>query len=418
MTSAVAAGHPGLTLRWRTLEWWGCGIALFLQTGAVFPLLVMGADGTLDDSARATLRLVALPAYLISLVLLARHPKSLLALLRNNLPLVFLLALPFLSVAWSVSPSVSLRRAVGLLLSMLLAYVLAMRFTPRQLMVLVALVLGICMALSLALMVMAPGLARMPQEADLRGVFLHKNVLGWYATLSALVSSLVAFDRTSTLRRWGLVLLIASIACLALSGSATALVSAISAASLVGFYVALARLRGLRRVLLVLVFLQLVVLLMISMRELLVPILEALGRDATLTGRVPLWALVDDRIANRPLLGYGYQAFWTPANSEAWRVWAAIGWMAPHSHNGIRETMLSLGAVGTVTLVIVVARGLRQGAMLHCRAPRDGWLWLNVMVGAFLGMNLTESLYLSQNDFLFIVFATALVSFSRHARAL
>ena len=35
-----------------------------------------------------------------------------------------------------------------------------------------------------------------------------------------------------------------------------------------------------------------------------------LGKDATLTGRTGIWSAVIDSIAKRPLLGYGYQAFW------------------------------------------------------------------------------------------------------------
>ena len=45
----------------------------------------------------------------------------------------------------------------------------------------------------------------------------------------------------------------------------------------------------------------------------------------------------------------------------------------------------------------------------------DGWLWLNVIVWVFLVMNLTESLFLVQNDFLFVLFATALLMFGLRA---
>ena len=93
-------------------------------------------------------------------------------------------------------------------------------------------------------------------------------------------------------------------------------------------------------------------------------------------------------------------------------IWSKIGWMAPHAHNGYRETLLNFGVMGALVMAFVVFRAIRQGATLHCRQPAAGWAWLNVLVGAFLIMNLTESLMLAQNSLLFTLFAAAIISFS------
>ena len=415
--SLAPAAPRGLALRWRTLEWWGCGGALMLQTGVLFPLLMAGDGEGLSDAAMARLRLLALPGYLVTLVLLAHRPGRSLLALRRTLLLSVLALLPFVSVLWSVSPSISLRRAVGLLLSLLLAYLIATRFTPRQLLVLVGAVLGACMALSLALVVVQPGLAWMPSGDGLRGAFLHKNVLGWYAALATFVGAVMASDRASGRRGLGLALFLASLACLIASQSATALLVALSAPGLAWFYAALARRRGLGRTLLVLVVVQLVALLLLSLHAFLGPLLEALDKDPTLTGRVPLWALVDAQIGHGLVLGFGYGAFWTPVNPEAWRIWGEIGWMAPHAHNGYRDTLLSFGIGGAAIFAVVLAGALWRGARLQIRAPGEGWLWLNVWFGMFLVMNLTESLFLVPNAFLFTLFAAAIVMVSIPARA-
>jgi uncharacterized protein involved in exopolysaccharide biosynthesis/Mrp family chromosome partitioning ATPase len=163
---------------------------------------------------------------------------------------------------------------------------------------------------------------------------------------------------------------------------------------------------------LVLVCLQLVALVLVGLSELLVPLLEALGKDATLTGRVPLWREVDHAIGRRLLFGYGYQAFWADSNLDGWRVRAAAGWPAPHAHNGFRDTLLSLGLLGFIPLIWTIARAVRQGATLLCDAPEEGWLWLNVLVIMFLVMNLTETILLTQNSLLFVLFATAVIMFA------
>ena len=155
----VRPSADGPALRWRTLEWWGAGVALFLQSGALFPLLLGDGAGGIDDGSRGKLRLLALPVYAISLGLLSRHPWQLVAAVRRNLPLLLLLVFPLLSVIWSIGPSSSLRRVIGLLGSALLAYLLAIRFTPHQLLILVTFVIGICMLVSVLMLGAAPHMA-------------------------------------------------------------------------------------------------------------------------------------------------------------------------------------------------------------------------------------------------------------------
>ncbi|OWV89887.1 exopolysaccharide biosynthesis protein [Rhizobium sp. R635] len=400
---------------WRTIECWGAGVSLFLQTGALFPLMLADADGALSDPAKAILRLLCLPVYAFAGLILIRNFPQFLIALRRSLPFPLLLALPFLSVLWSVGPSATLRRAIGLLFSVLLAYVLAIRFTPRQLLLLVFATVGTCIVMSVAILGASPSLARMPLDGALRGIFIHKNSLGWYASIMILVATAVLKDGTLGWRRTAITLLIAGGFCLVGSGSMTAIIATASAFCLIGFYSLLQRTSGMVRIVVILFFVQMSVGLLIVLHEFLVPFLEALGKDATLTGRVPLWELVDRQIADHLLLGFGYQAFWTDANPEAWIIWSKIQWQSPHSHNGYRDTILSFGISGLSLFALMLCRAVRQGAILHCRDTQYGWLWLNVFTIMVLVMNLTESLFLIPNDAIFILFATAIIMFSLYA---
>ncbi|MBX4862026.1 O-antigen ligase family protein [Rhizobium sophorae] len=402
----------GPALSWRAIECWGAGVCLFLQTGALFPLLLADADGALSDHARSILRLLCLPVYGFTLLMLVRHLPQFLTALKRNWLVPLMVAMPFVSVFWSVGPSTTFRRAIGLLFTVLLAYVLAIRFTPRQLLLLAFATFGTCIVLSLLIFVASPGLARMPLDSALRGVFIHKNSLGWYAGMMILVATAVLMDANRGLRRAALLLLIAGGICLVASGSMTAIIATVSAYCLIGFYSVLQRLRGISRIVFILFFVQMFVGILLLLHEFLVPFLEALGKDATLTGRVPLWELVDGQIADHLLLGFGYQAFWTEANPEAWIIWSKIQWMAPHAHNGFRDTMLSFGISGMTLFALMLLQALRQGAALQCGDPRYGWLWLNVFTVVILVMNLTETIFLIQNDAIFILFTTGIIMFS------
>jgi exopolysaccharide production protein ExoQ len=296
----------------------------------------------------------------------------------------------------------------------LLSYVLAIRFTPRQLLFLLFVTLGACIVLSVVLSVVSPSLASMP-DGTMRGIFIHKNVLGWYASLMILVASAVLIDGTLGLRRTAFILLAAGMVCLASSGSMTAIIATSVAYCLIGFYSLLQKSSSIGRVVIVLFFVQLSVAILISLHEFLVPALEALGKDATLTGRVPLWELVDREISDRWMFGYGYQAFWTTANPEATRMWLKIGWAAPHAHNGYRDILLSFGILGMIPFVLLLLHAIRQGATLHCHDSQYGWLWLNVFTIMILVMNLTESIFFAQNDTIFILFTAAIIMFSLYA---
>lgn len=402
-------------VRWRTVECWVIGGSLFFYTGGVLVLVFSGPDGNLTAVGQKAMQALVLPVYLMTLLVALRRRGQILAALRRNLPIALLLLLPFLSVLWSISPSITLRRALALVMSVLLSYLIAVRFTPRQFLVLVTAVLGACMMLSLLLAVAAPGLASMPaghEASGLRGIFNHKNVLGWNAAVAAIASAMLAADRGTGLRRPAIIVLLASIACLMLSRSVTSLVMAMSGGFFVAFYMALTRSRRMGRVVLILGTVQIVTVMALSINLLLGLLLEGTEKDVSLTGRVPLWALVDDAISRRFLLGYGYQAFWTQGSGDAWAIWTKVAWIAPHAHNGYRDTLLSLGIVGTALLLVVILRAIRNAAFLQCRFPGEGWLWPNVLICVFLSMNLTESVFLAQNSFLFIIFMAALIMVS------
>lgn len=388
--SSVRLGN--VSLAWRHLECWGIVIALYLQSGAT---------GTLES------RLFPLATLVIVAALFANNTGQLLLALRRRPLVTFLLALPFLSVAWSTSGSVSLRRAFALMLSFILAYVLAIRFTPRQLLLLAAAALFPALAASLVALVALPSIAIMP-DGSVNGLFSHKNLLGWHAAVALMVGAIMI--REAVVPRWiGFTLTATSLVCMLVSGSATALLSVLAALLLGLFYTGLKRLHGARRIALVLIVLQAATAAYFIGSEIVVPALEALGKDTTLTGRVPMWRLEDKAIMDRPLLGYGYQAFWSDGSGAAWRIRAEIAWDSPNAHNGYRETLLSFGLVGFLPFMFLLLRTLVRGASFHIAAPDESWLGINILIGMLLVMNITESIFYMPYSFMFTLFLAAVL---------
>lgn len=87
-------------------------------------------------------------------------------------------------------------------------------------------------------------------------------------------------------------------------------------------------------------------------------IIEALGRDPTLTNRTAVWeALL--RMQTNSLVGAGYESFWTTGRiSKLW----STGLGAIQSHNGYLDTFLNLGLIGVFLFLVLLMRLFRVAA--------------------------------------------------------
>ena len=402
----------------RRLEWITVTVGIFIHTGAVFPLLMQGADGILDDAERAKLRLLYLPIYALSFALLAARPGLLIKAGLRNIPMLLLLMLPVLSSLWSISPALSLRRSVALVLSMGVAFLLATRFTPRQQIIVIGTAIGAALVLSLGAGIAWPSLAFTPEDGTMRGVFFNKNVFGWMSVLLIIAGIAARHDVAASLRRAGTGMVVLGWTGCLLSTSMTSFFAGVAAVGFSQAVVMIARRRGIVRLVFQFGIILGLVLLCVLFILGFVPLLEALGRDVTFTGRTPLWGMLDTEIAQHPVLGQGYGAFWSPGNLTMWEIWETLGWEPPHAHNGYRDVLLGTGVVGLALFALVTLRAIHQTIALTVTAPREGWLWCIVLILSVLVMNLTESNMLMQNDIIWILFSTAVLTGSySHAEA-
>jgi exopolysaccharide production protein ExoQ len=87
------------------------------------------------------------------------------------------------------------------------------------------------------------------------------------------------------------------------------------------------------------------------------PIVEMLGKDATLTDRTAVWADVIGMV-NSPLFGTGFESFWLGPRLDA--LWAKWWWQPNQAHNGYIETYLNLGLIGLGLLGILLFSTFRK----------------------------------------------------------
>jgi O-antigen ligase len=146
-------------------------------------------------------------------------------------------------------------------------------------------------------------------------------------------------------------------------------------------------------------------------------VLEAAGRDASMTGRTGIWETVLSQ-PNDPILGTGYASFWLGERLE--RIWKKYpNTPLLQAHNGYLEMYINLGVVGLVLLGCVLWTGLRNARRRLTPTVATGNLDDSLFqtfgmayVLAYLIYNITEATFIGLN-FLFIVFLLLACEYKR-----
>lgn len=326
------------------------------------------------------LRTPAALAFLLFGVLVVAHRPvpATAALLRHW----YLLALPVFSAAsalWSRLPEESLRGGLQLGASFLIAIVVATRMPLRTFLRTLFACLGALVLLSLV-----AGETRADTQA-LLGLYGSKNAMAGAAALFGVIAFGLAISGSGdrAFRALAATGALAAPAAVLLAQSVSGL--AVLPLGIAAFMAAVGLYRmgpGTRIVVLsflVLLFVPAAVLATAEWDRLAFAVLEATGKDLTLTGRTDLWRAALVQIAERPLLGIGFGAFWTEGHAPAEALWAMFGIDSRSGfnfHNTYLSNAVEIGLLGAamqlalmlaamlLPLLVVIATGERLFALL------------------------------------------------------
>ncbi len=144
------------------------------------------------------------------------------------------------------------------------------------------------------------------------------------------------------------------------------------------------------------------------------PILNSMGKDLTLTGRIPLWIVLLDKVSDKPWLGYGYNGFWP---SEIDDVQSQLLWSAGHAHNGFLEVALGLGLLGLLLLIFNLLSNYLRAVKLVSLATTAEYLWPLQVMTIIIFVNFSiESTFLKPNIFWMLYVGTSLSLILQHDR--
>jgi exopolysaccharide production protein ExoQ len=304
----------------------------------------------------------------------------------------------------------------GLLLStVLLLYYIMSRYSLNQLLEMMLALSTVTMAASIVFALALPqyGLDRMGGHSNAwKGVFSAKNYLGNMA-LFFLTMAVSYRARNAFLRYVRVSQIILCLAAIAFSRAATAYL--LTAIYIIGL-LTLSTLHRFRKkdyfvlCLLLLITFSATVAVIVAWPDFLIGLL---GKDMTLTGRIGIWSAVLDSIAKRPLLGYGYQAFWLGMEGESYRVILTVSWMLAQAQNGFLDIMLENGVAGLSVVLLVFGFAFRDGVVCLLRSRDTTQLraveWYLIIVILTLVYNLDESFLFDPKHLGSIIFLLACI---------
>jgi len=282
----------------------------------------------------------------IIFLILARIEKFIHFSKRNAIIIAFLLV-PVFSIFWSIAPEVTARRGIALLGTSLFGMYLAFALSAERVIRILAVVYAITAVASLIVIVVLPtyGTHQYGEYVGLwRGLYAQKNEFG--GTMAMAVIVIFLCPKYTLHERF--LSRIAVLLCLFLMVMSESRAAWISFASVCVIALALryASGRGVKTGIQIGLLVMISIIVGAILVKNMVPLLELIGKDPTLSGRTDVWGLALDRAADRPVLGYGYRAYWIEGNKI--RLQPTEGWAdyINHGHNTYLDLFVELGMLG------------------------------------------------------------------------
>lgn len=272
--------------------------------------------------------------------------------------LLALVAWCMASVVWADDPGLTLKRVGILVFSLIGAAGLASRFSPRQLCILTIVVLASFCSIGLVAEFVHHTFRPWRSGYRFAGT-VHPNQQAVHCAILCLATACMGMDHTTPKRSRYVAGGILAAVLLLLTRSRTSTASLLTALAVV----LLPRLPWRYRLLTGVGFLWAFFMVLWLGTIVDVPVAKRLtnaalmgrgGSTATLQGRVPLWSTLDDYVWQRPLIGHGFDGFWTVAHIRA--VARYVDWAPSSAHSLYIETVLGIGLIGALLLVLTMAQ--------------------------------------------------------------
>ena len=316
---------------------------------------------------------------------------------------IFFFAWACLSVTWADDLLLTVKRVVILLLLFLASLAIARQFSAEEILEFAFFSSGSILILGF---VSTVSIGRFhPLEASYRfGGIMHPNDQAQCCSILLLSSLALAGTKKGRLLGYYLVTAVA-LSFLVLTKSRTAFASALLAWLVYGS-IRLSRMQITACLLLLICAAGLVYLfqgddLLSGMRTALF-----LGRmdesSGTLNSRLPLWQECAGYFWEAPVLGYGYNSFWTAHHYSS--IGASQEWGMGSAHNGYLDLALGVGSVGLISFVSILIVATRRAVIWAFSSRSAFYAFAAAFLVDFSLNNFLESIILFPNIIILLLY--------------
>jgi O-antigen ligase len=370
------------------------GLDIFLAFGTLFFLgLLTHLFSSNGSTGSGALKVLFLPLALffqlgaIAVLISKNYQQVTIKLLQRNVLLLISLFFIFTSVIWSIDKLETIRRSVALLGTTAFGVLLGITYSRLQLVCFFKNMFLFLVIISVFLAVVLPqyGTHEFGQFAGFwRGALSFKNQMGWAAAVF-LVLWLSGFSIKKCISPTFIIGLFLGLLLLIQTRSSTGLI-VLSVGGLILLTIYIIHKSDFFRPIIVLFFIILTVVAIGFYDVLFEMILNAVGKDASLTGRTSIWLALYASIENNLIIGVGYAAFWPNASAYFGGTWMAE---LNHAHNTYIELLVDLGIMGTILcLLFILVSGKKLYSDMMNKLPGANTvftLFIMILVVGFSG---------------------------------
>jgi exopolysaccharide production protein ExoQ len=319
-----------------------------------------------EGSASRRIALVSLAIFAI--VILIRYRSNVRLRIQDSLGWILLgfAALAFASPLWAEDRQLTLTRVAVFTILCLAAVAVVHRLSAREIILWAFFTSGSYLVIGVVAEALFGTFRPFASGYRFAGT-LHPNNEGINCALF-LLSGLAASDMEKNKKIIYRICALAGFAFLVLTASRTAFASALVALAVYAGTVCSKRTKIVMAYALSIVF----CVLLMGLGDAFLPDLKSavmLGRDdstvGSFNGRTGVWDEISHYVQRRPILGYGYGGFWTPAHIS--EISEGEKWGIPNSHSAYLDNLLMLGAVGLVGYILLLFTGIRSAFRFYSR---------------------------------------------------
>lgn len=330
---------------------------------------------------------------------------------RSNFFLLLFMFCVIASIGWSHDPMLSLKRFIAMLSVVFFAGFIAYNYPLEKITFMLGCAIGAAALIGLILAVVMPGVAFLSggiRDGAFKGIFAEKNA---GARLNA-IAILLLLPMIRQRNPWALFCAFCSLVAIFLAQSATGVVLIISGTISYWYFLTLIRLRINRSQLMFLGCTLLYLLVCLFLYSNFAVLLEMAGRDPSLTDRTLIWELLAPFIDGQFLKGYGFGAFWSSPDADAFITrWGYIG----NAHSGYMETLLNGGVIQLTALALLLGEALlKQYRAVTANQAAQFRASALVIICLFAVTNYVAYVIPNYRSAEFLVFCTLALSFRHH----